>query len=118
MPQGRPGNLGADGLDAQRAECARRYPNDAGARINCYQDIYTQMYRTGTRPPAPPTGDTYSYGIITPAPDYPYSVLGRTSRADYKRNQLDPTFDPNTRKVLVLLIAGLLLFIAALRYWR
>lgn len=52
----------------------------------------------------------------TEATDYPYQVLGRTSRSDYKRNQLDKSFDPKSRRLIILLIGALLLFAAILSY--
>ncbi|HEV7738615.1 MAG TPA: hypothetical protein VGO47_14740 [Chlamydiales bacterium] len=45
--------------------------------------------------------------------DYPYSVLGTISRANQKANIFTKTFNPQTRKIIILLIAGFLLFLAA-----
>lgn len=54
--------------------------------------------------------DPFSYPIQTVVQGPPLNV---PSRADQKKNTFSKIFDPKTRKVIVLLIAGFLLFLAA-----
>lgn len=57
-------------------------------------------------------GDTYHYPTQTIDPNYPYQILGQVSRANQKANVFTKAFNPANRKIIVLMIAGFLLFIA------
>lgn len=72
-------------------------------------------YRNGIRN-SKTINDTYGYPNQTEDKNYPYKILGQVSRANQKANIFNKAFNPANRKMIVLMIAGFLLFLAVLNY--
>lgn len=66
-------------------------------------------YENARQQGQPTTGDIYVYPRMEEVPPPP---LNLPSRADQKANIFNRAFDPKNRKIIVLVIAGFLLFLA------
>lgn len=71
-------------------------------------EIFVGRGNAGNNP-----SDTFGYPTQTDVTkDYPYEILGTISRANQKANIFTKSFDPKQRKIIILLIAGFLIFLA------
>lgn len=82
---------------------AEREVAAARDRMNAARDVYDRAR----------TGDYSQFPTQTEVPGPP---LNLPSRANQKQNIFNRAFDPKTRKIIVLLIAGFLLYLALTTY--
>lgn len=97
------------------AEIQRCPKSPASAYCQCYDAAARRSLerRPAERDPFALPDYRTGYPTMSPGDSPPLNV---PSRANQKQNTFSKVFDPQKRKIIVLLIAGVLLFIALVSY--